>query len=174
MNIVKIQEGREALARLCKGVGVEVGVERGHFSKELLLHCDYLYAVDPWMYDTEYRNHVDQTRLDSFYEETKNRLAGLNCRIIRDYSVSAAQQFKNEELSFVYIDARHEYKYVLEDIMWWAEKVKKGGIVSGHDYVTRKDFGVIEAVNAYCVRNKIEELTLFVGDRSPSWMFKKQ
>ena len=36
-------------------------------------------------------------------------------------------------LDFVFIDASHIYKYVAEDIDLWEPKVKKGGLVSGHD-----------------------------------------
>jgi predicted O-methyltransferase YrrM len=36
---------------------------------------------------------------------------------------------------FVYIDARHDYASALEDIRDWWPKVRRGGILAGHDYV---------------------------------------
>ena len=35
----------------------------------------------------------------------------------------------------MYIDARHDYESVKEDLEHWLPKVKLGGIVAGHDYV---------------------------------------
>ena len=46
----------------------------------------------------------------------------------------------------MYIDASHEYEYVIEDIKHWLPKVKKGGIICGDDYISGWP-GVIQAVN---------------------------
>lgn len=46
----------------------------------------------------------------------------------------------------IFIDARHDYKSVLNVINLWLPKVKVGGTLSGHDYSINY-FGVIKAVN---------------------------
>lgn len=46
----------------------------------------------------------------------------------------------------IFIDARRDYKSVLNDINLWLPKVKVGGTLSGHDHSINY-FGVIEAVN---------------------------
>jgi len=38
-------------------------------------------------------------------------------------------------LDFVYIDGHHGFKYVAEDICEWSKKVRKGGVIAGHDFV---------------------------------------
>ena len=48
--------------------------------------------------------------------------------------MEAAEDFKDESLDFVYIDANHEFRYIAEDLAEWTKKVRKGGIVAGHDY----------------------------------------
>ena len=53
--------------------------------------------------------------------------------IIKDYTTSAAEHFAKESLDFVFIDADHGYEGCLRDIKAWAEKVKPGGRVIGHD-----------------------------------------
>lgn len=49
-------------------------------------------------------------------------------------------------LDFVYIDANHEYEFVRSDIQTWLPKVRKGGILSGHDFILMDRIGVIRAV----------------------------
>jgi len=42
-----------------------------------------------------------------------------------------------QHFDFVYVDARHDYKGVYEDMVAYWPKLKKGGIMAGHDYVTQ-------------------------------------
>jgi predicted O-methyltransferase YrrM len=53
---------------------------------------------------------------------------------IRMASVNAAKLFPDNSIDIVFIDACHEYECVKEDINAWLPKIKKGGIISGHDY----------------------------------------
>ena len=61
-------------------------------------------------------------------------------------SKSASDEFEDGSLDFVYIDANHTYESVKSDIEAWLPKVRKGGIISGHDYLRCWE-GVIHAVN---------------------------
>jgi len=54
--------------------------------------------------------------------------------------MEAVEDFEDESLDFVYIDANHEFRYIAEDLCEWTKKVKKGGIVSGDDYFYHRDF----------------------------------
>ena len=58
----------------------------------------------------------------------------------------AAGLFKDESLDAVFIDADHSYEAVKMDIENWMPKVRKGGILAGHDYNSAWP-GVIKAVN---------------------------
>ena len=49
--------------------------------------------------------------------------------------MQAVDLFQNESLDFIYIDARHDYKAVWDDLEAWFPKLRKGGLFSGHDYV---------------------------------------
>ena len=48
-------------------------------------------------------------------------------------------------MDIVFLDADHKYKSVKEDIEAWYPKVRKGGILSGHDF-RYTEWGVIKAV----------------------------
>jgi len=159
-------------------VGAEIGVERGRFSKII---CQVnpqlkLYVVDSWMAYPLYREHVTQEQLDAFYRETKERLKRYNCQLIRAWSMEAVRWFDDETLDFVFIDANHDYIYVKEDIKEWSKKVKKGGIVAGHDYVNGlhgQIYGVKQAVNEWVAKNKIDPLFLLKKDGCPTWFYIK-
>ncbi len=47
----------------------------------------------------------------------------------------ASDAIPHHALDFVYLDARHDYASVLEDLGQWSEKVRPGGVLSGHDYI---------------------------------------
>jgi len=118
-------------------VGVEIGVYKGQFTRYLLKDNTHIYAVDPWMEYPDYGHpkvHF-QERQDKIYESARNRLSGYpNCELVRKTSMEAVKDFEDESIDFVYIDGHHGFKYVTEDIYEWSKKVKKGGIISGHDY----------------------------------------
>lgn len=48
-------------------------------------------------------------------------------------SEEAVEKFDNDSCDLVFIDADHKYKAVKKDISLWYPKVKKGGIICGHD-----------------------------------------
>jgi hypothetical protein len=130
-------------ARGLLGRGAEIGVKQGRYSDELLRNWrgSELISIDPWLSadPDEYvdRSNVSQDRFNEFYEETRERLAAYGSRstIWRLTSIDAAPRVPDGSLDFVYIDARHDYESVQEDLEAWCSKVRPGGILAGHDYV---------------------------------------
>ena len=145
----------EAFGQLGFRRGAEIGVETGIFSEQLCRRNlgVSLMCVDAWRAYAGYREHVSQEKLDGFYTTAGARLAPFGCELVRRFSVEAARDVPNESLDFVYIDANHEFSHVVADLTAWVPKVRRGGIVSGHDYVRRVDNGyqvhVVEAVHGY-------------------------
>ena len=166
------------------GEGVEVGVWKGEFSNFLLgaWKGTKLYSVDPWK-NFEPEVYIDdmnmsQREFDVIFSNVKKLLDRFNSRsmIIRDLSVNAAALFKNGSLDFVYLDARHDYEGVKEDMQAWYDKVKQGGIIGGHDYLNKTIgktlFGVKPAVDEFAKANKLKA---FITDKDiyPSWFIIK-
>lgn len=129
----------ELFAELGFTRGVEVGVDRGEYSKIL---CDanpnlHLFGVDPWIpeaYEPDTYINEPPEYFNACYEETKKRLANSNCTLIRKTSEGALGDFRDGSLDFVYIDANHDFPNFIFDLHNWIKKVKKGGIISGHDF----------------------------------------
>jgi len=67
----------------------------------------------------------------------------------------------DESLDFCYIDADHSYRAVSDDIRLWFPKIKKEGLLGGHDFVPDADywfgsFGVHRAVTEFAAACKRE------------------
>jgi predicted O-methyltransferase YrrM len=161
-------------------VGAEIGTEKGSYAETLLKTIPglKLYCVDSWVSYETYREHYPQAQQDGFYEMTKKRLAPYNAEIIRAYSMDAVKQFADESLDFVFIDGNHDFRHATDDIDEWSKKVRKGGIVSGHDYMRLKVRGeqmhVKDVVNGYTYAHGIKPWFVFMGDKGPSWFWIKK
>jgi hypothetical protein len=111
------------------------------------------YCVDTWEGSVEHKG-IDN--IDLLYYQFILNMKPLEkyYKSIRSRSLKAAEQFENESLDFVFIDASHEYEDVKKDIQTWLPKIKKGGVLAGHDYYLGYDYfpGVKKAVNE-CLSN---------------------
>jgi len=169
----------EIFADLGFTVGVEVGVELGRFARCLARKVPdlKLYGIDPWVtYDDQFTRHDPE----EFYKKCVEDCAPYNIELIRKFSMDAVKDFEDESLDFVYIDGNHDFAHVTEDLNAWSKKVKKGGIISGHDYMFEPMMGshagyvVRDWVSIYKISPLfiIDEGTKKGGGR-PSWLFVK-
>lgn len=136
---LKLPIDREGLAALFYElgfiVGAEIGVAEGLYSETLCKSNPNLKlsCIDVWVSYSGY-DDFGGFRLGEFYSEAKKRLEPYNCELIKGFSMEVVKQFANRSLDFVYIDAAHDFLSVTQDIAEWSKKVRKGGIVAGHDY----------------------------------------
>jgi len=120
------------------GVGAEIGVDWGEFSKSILMNADprLLYLIDCWEIQPEqvYGHDPANSQQDIKYRQclqwyTTNE----RTKMVKAYSLDAATLFPNEYFDWLYIDANH-LQCALDIQAWWP-KVKPGGWLMGHDYV---------------------------------------
>lgn len=138
--------------------GAEIGVAGGRYS-EILCDCNpalELLCVDPWGKYRNNRRGGNQEQHDRNYEQSKKRLSRFKAILLKMTSVEASLPIEDNSLDFVFLDGNHDYDYVMEDIITWSRKVKKGGIISLHDYYNFNNSGVIEAVDDYVKYHKID------------------
>jgi hypothetical protein len=170
------------------GVGVEIGVKEGKFS-ERILHFwrgETLLSIDPWReFGEEYINcaNVAQAQQDAYYHETQSRLArfGPRSHILRMTSEEAAGEVADDSLDFSYLDAQHHYEAVKQDIALWWPKIRRGGLVCGHDYGDENETNEHGVVSVFEVKRAVDEFVretkepFFVTtkDKRPSWFVRK-
>lgn len=160
MRIIESDERRwDFLAKLIDTEGyktfVEVGCKEGRTTGFVLDKCRdvVVYAIDPWTAipnaDESYEGWDFEAIERTFWE-----LVGANkhrCRMLKTTSDKAVEQFDDESVGVVFIDAAHDFENVRRDIQLWWPKVKKGGVLCGHDY-QHKFPGCMRAVaKSFCL-----------------------
>ena len=130
----------------------EVGTWRGETAELLraLFPKAHLYLIDSWNPSPEYIErgvpcslHVGDyeacfKEVSEFFEKDPR------VSIIRKTSLEGVKDVP-DGVDLVFIDADHSYKHVKQDIETWRKKVRKGGLLSGHDFSTKFP-GVMQAV----------------------------
>ena len=77
---------------------------------------------------------VDNFLKSPIEKSTKSLVQFDFVKIIQNNTAEQAKYYRNESLDFVFVDADHSAHGVSMDIMAWLPKVKKGGVLAGHDY----------------------------------------
>ena len=89
-------------------------------------------------------------------------------------SERAATLFEDGTLDFVFLDADHGYEAVRRDLQCWFPKVKRRGVLGGHDYSNTDFPGVRRAVDEFFTEQRLPlqlNGTSFVATKpSPRWL----
>lgn len=147
-------------------VGCWAGASTGYLARRMKQHAVpfslrqereplnvHLFAVDTWLgsYDQPDLVRMVKERGGSMYPTFMRNMSLLGVldvvRAIQGPSVWASQLFPDGYFDFVFIDACHAYDSVKADILAWLPKVRKGGILAGHDYRCETHPDVTRAVN---------------------------
>lgn len=187
MEKIKSIETREELyLEIPKGgIGAEIGVCKGINSMPLyfISKPSKMYLVDIW---TEIcPNGADWPRMvDPFlwYDDHKGLVEKIFSEEIKDGSVELRKEYgsdflshiKDDSLDWVYLDSDHHYECIAIEMNLAIQKVKKGGLIMGHDYSTvPQTWGssIIRAVNERIQNNdvKMEAITL---ETWPSYLLR--
>jgi len=151
-------------------IGAELGVRFGENAKILrrVASPKLLHLIDIWDGPTA-------------WEQVNNRFADRpRFKIHRATTRRASREFGTEYFDWIYVDADHRYVAVLDDLRTYHSKVKKGGLVLGHDFFNHTGvqdgvsdgMGVIRAV-LECVADGLYEFMYLTKERWPSYGLKR-
>lgn len=152
-----------------RGVGAEIGVFRGVFSRTLFAAAQpsRLFLVDPW------ENSAAPAHAKSWYGRgSANDMEAIHADVVKAFSAApyagrvevvrsrSAQWFatvEDQSLDFVYIDGDHSYDAVREDIALAVAKVRPGGVIALDDYSLGQWWGdgVVRAVHEALAREPL-------------------
>ncbi len=162
--------GRNLLAELFAELGykngVEVGVDRGHYSDILLSKNPdlHLTGVDPWIGGRAEEHFKDAQQRLSKYEDRAD--------LLRMKSLEAAETFPWNSLDFVYLDQSRDFNSVSLDLIRWGRRVRQGGMIAGRGYCHLFDTGVVVACNAYIYSHNVRNFYV-TRDIEPNYLFIK-
>lgn len=160
----------------------EVGVYRGDFSQSVLKLCDpsEFVLIDSWKYDlrhhlpfseiTEnYGEFLGKVHWDHFgddpsatqeanYQHVLERFRDdKRVRIVRNDSFHAIASLPDKHFDVIYIDANHQYEFVLRDLLEARHKIKPGGLLLMNDFYegpggAEQNLGVLCATTTFVKR----------------------
>lgn len=153
-------------------VGVEVGLWKADFAINMLKENPTLrwYGIDP------YTPYGRKSRKQPAWDDIYNRVVGKMEKyiderrffLIRKYA-SEGHKFIPDNVDFVFIDGNHDCEFVYKDIILYEKKLRKGGIIGGHDYYGE---GVSRAVDDYANLFKRNLKWSFDFDPAGIWWWK--
>jgi len=113
---------------------VEIGTFAGENAVIMSEYFKKVYTIDPWQNGYDQNDLASSIDFNEVEKTFKNRTININNIIhIKKTGEEALNDFENESLDFVYIDGNHQEAAVIKDINSWRLKVKKNGIIAGHD-----------------------------------------
>lgn len=128
---------------------VEVGVWKGRSASFMATEIvnagkqiDFV-CIDHWEGSSEHQE-VNKHELKSLYEIYSKNMEPVkgHYRDMKMPSLEAVKSFKDGSIDFCFIDASHEYELFKGDFVAWLPKIKKGGVLAGHDcYPNNPEFG---------------------------------
>jgi hypothetical protein len=136
----------------------------------------HFYTVDHWigsLDEVEHRKDED-VRLNRLYEVFSQNIAPVRDYVqpIRSDSAEAAEQFGDQSIDFLFLDAGHSYIAAARDIAAWWPKLKHGGTLAGDDWSFidehTGEYGVRRAITEFCAPAKIP-IQVLAGDPNPKW-----
>lgn len=120
----------------------EIGTKEGRLTSFILEHCPdvKVYGCDPWIKQAPGPDPKAETYEDWDFEEIADQFFKRiepwkdRCHFARLTGAAFSKEFEEDSLDCVFLDARHDYASVLEDISTWYTKVRPGGFITGHDF----------------------------------------
>lgn len=159
---------------------IELGTAFGGLAERILSNTDVrkIICVDSYQ---NFQGTTDsfqwggvsynQNDYENLFEFTKNRLSkyGNRVELLRMSTDEASVYITDNSVDMIFIDALHTKDAVLNDIENYQNKIKKGGIISGHDYNHPNFPGVTEAVDLWSNFNNYK---IVEGDGHVWWVKK--
>lgn len=146
-------------------------------------------TLPPWIDPVEeYSSYVggpvqDQATWDALYEECMRKFEAFpNVSIIRSETIDAIKKIGPatgvDQFDLIYIDANHQYEYILRDLLYYQDLVAPDGFIMLNDCCfshsgIRQNLGVLEALGSFTKRTSFIPVALTNTDWSDVILVRK-
>ena len=107
-----------------------MAVEIINSGKDIKFDC-----IDGWEGSPENKDNtyvINKTLYEEFLKNVEPVLDHINP--IKGFSYDVVNNYQDNSIDFLFIDGAHDYESVKKDLIDWYPKVKKNGVIAGHDY----------------------------------------
>lgn len=137
-----------------------MAVEIINSGKNIKFDCvDTWEFVDSSLEIRQEQFNIGENQVNNLFQIFQSNIEPVKDRIgiVKSLSWDGAKNYEDNSIDFVFIDAAHDYESVTKDLNAWYPKLKKDGIIAGHDYVPT--CGVYSAVNDFFKGIPISEMS---------------
>lgn len=162
-----------------QSIGVEIGVFKGQFADQILERVSpkSFYLIDPWVgkihsgdKDGKTIEFIDDGEIYYQNEILSRYGKDERVKVIRNTS-GILRTFEDDFFDWAYVDGNHSYLGVSHDLEILRTKVKRGGVIMGHDYKVPRYYSVVKAVNDFCRKYNLK-IDYITADGFPSYYIK--
>ena len=134
-SAVILQDFIQKLGQNITGVelGVWYGVNMGHLLEECT-NIKMLYGIDSYTPYQDWNRFIDQTVMNNAKANAQSIVDKFKDRSELLITTSKEASTRFNDLDFIFIDGDHSFEVCYEDLNLWYDKVKSGGLFSGHDF----------------------------------------
>jgi hypothetical protein len=136
-----------------KGPAAEIGVAEGRNAEVMIKwpSVTKLYLIDAWKQLKQKGDAGlsqawhDDNYVGMMYRTDSHKEKRVVLRGLTEWGIA---QIPDDSLALAYVDADHSYEGCLRDLKAIWPKIKKGGVLAGHDYLNEA-YGVRRAVQEF-------------------------
>lgn len=149
------------------GVCAEIGTAHGGLTSKILeiMKPKKIHLVDLWGKRNYSERHYNEDAFNYVNKRFEKEIGSNLVEINRGFSHEELVKFPEEYFDWVYIDTDHSHETTVKELEAVRTKMKKDGIISGHDFIQGEwnsgiRYGVVEAITDFCVKYDFELIYL--------------
>ncbi len=162
------------------GVGAELGVFKGTFTRSLLeaTRARKLYIVDPWhrlgaRWEWASGDRSTINALRRILDEHRDDLVAGRLELVIDTDLAFLKRLDDGALDWAYVDTTHQYEQTKSELDLLQRKVKPGGVIAGDDWQpdpSHRHHGVCRAVREFVAVQPFE--LLYASENDLQWAIR--
>jgi len=120
-------------------------------------------CIDTWRHPrTDWSDQIikgnKESQVDDFVTNLNAGGVLQYVNILQLNSLEAVYLYEDRSLDFVFLDNDHSEQHVFDELNAWWPKIRKGGVLAGHDYIEASWPGVVNSVQRFARNRRLDIL----------------